>query len=160
MAEYSLTMNATNSSLNTDYTFVELGAASGVQFKVKRIRVGYSDGKATVGIDNHFRIKLYRWDVTTAGSSIAGTIIKQNPYSPAASTTAKIKNGTTNLALGTTNLEVLEIIGTNGRAMWEWVANDEDECWWSKSGTAAFFAVVISTASSSQKFQVSIVWSE
>jgi hypothetical protein len=160
MAEYSLTMNATNNSTSTDYVFVELGAGSGVQFKVKRVRVGYSDGTATVGVDNHFRITLYRWDTSTAGSSIAGTIIKKNPFAPNALTTAKIKNGATNLALGTTNVEILDIVGTNARAMWEWVANDEDEYWWSKSGTAGFFAVVIATPSSGQKFQVSVVWSE
>jgi hypothetical protein len=161
MAEYALTVNATsNTSTNTDDVFVELGAASGVQFKVKRVRIGFGDGSQTAGVDNHFRVKLYRWDTTTGGSSTGGTIVKKNPLSPAAVTTAKVKNGTTALALGTTNVEILDQVGPNGRALWEWIARDEDDYWWSKSGTAGFFAIVIASAVVSQKFQVTVEWVE
>jgi hypothetical protein len=161
MAEYSLTMNATsNTSINTDDVFVELGAASGNQFKVKRVRVGYGDGSQTVGLDNHFKVKLYRWDVTTGGSSSAGVIVKKNPLSPTAVTAAKIKTTTTALALGGTNVEILDNVNPNNRAIFEWIARDEDDYWWSKAGTAAFFAVVIASAVTAQKFQVTVEWME
>lgn len=161
MAEYNLTVNATsNTSTNTDDVFVELGAASGVQFKVKRVRVGFGDGTQTAGVDNHFKIKLYRWDVTTAGSSSAGTIVKKNPLAPASGTGAKVKNGATALALGGTNVEILDNINPNGRAIYEWIARDEDDYWWTKSGTAAFFAIVIASPVASQKFQVTVEWVE
>jgi hypothetical protein len=161
MAEYSLTVNATsNTTINTDDVFVELGAASGVQFRVKRVRVGYGDGSQTVGLDNHFKIKLYRWDVTTGGTSMAGVIVKKNPLSPAAVTTAKTKNTTTALALGTTNLEILDNINPNARAIYEWIARDEDDYYWSKAGTAGFFAIVIASAVTAQKFQVTVEWME
>lgn len=161
MAEYNLTVNATsNGTINTDDVFVELGAASGVQIRIKRIRVGYGDGTQTVGLDNHFKVKLYRWDVTTAGSSSAGTIVKKNPNTPTAGTGAKVKNGATALALGGTNVEILDTFCPNARAIIEWIARDEDDYWWSKAGTAAFFGIVIASAVISQKFQVTVEWME
>jgi hypothetical protein len=159
MGQYGCNVQATsNTSTNTDDTFVELNATSGLQFRVKRVRVGYSDGTATAGVDNHYRIKLYRWDTTTAGSSSSFTAIKRNANQAAATTTCKIKNGTTALALGTTNVEIVDTICPNGRALYEWLARDEEDMIVVKP--ASFFGVVIASSVVSQKFSVSVDWLE
>lgn len=157
--QYTANVQATsNTSTNTDDVFIELNSTSGLIIKVKRVRVGYSDGTATAGVDNHFRIKLMRWDTTTGGSSTSFTAIKRNANQGAASTTVKIKNGTTALALGTTNVETLDIISPNGRALYEWLARDDDDMIVVKP--ASFFAVVIASAVVSQKFTVTVDWIE
>src|SRR5262245_40998083 len=159
MGQYGANVQATsNTSTNTDDTFVELNSTSGLVIKVKRVRVGFSDGTATAGIDNHYRIKLYRWDTTTGGSSSSFTAIKRNANQAAASTTVKIKNGTTALALGTTNVEIIDVISPNGRALYEWLARDDDDMILVKP--ASFFGVVIASPVVSQKFSVSVDWLE
>lgn len=156
MAQYTLN-NATatsNATINTDDVFIEVKAPVSTSFKVKRVRVGFSDGTATAGVDNNFRIKLMRWDTTTAGTSTAFTPIKRDANSPAAVSTVKIKSGTTALALGTINIETIDIIGPNGRALYEWLARDDQDKIVVKP--ASLFAVVLSSAVISQKFTVSV----
>ena len=153
MTQYKLNVQATsNTSINTEDTFVELKAATGVTIKVKRIRVGFSDGTATAGVDNHFRVKIARWDTSTAGSSASGTMNPVNANANAATSTAKVKNGTTALALGTTNVTVLDLVSINGRALYEWLARDDDDMYVTK--TAGFLGIVIQSAVASQLFTV------
>lgn len=159
MAQYTTNVQATSNSVaNTDDVFVELKAPSAITIKVKRVRVGFSDGTATAGVDNHFRIKLMRWDTTTAGTSTAFTPIKRNANAPIsvlpASGSCKIKSGTTALALGTTNVETVDIVSPNGRALYEWLARDDDDMIVVKP--ASCFAVVLASAVTAQKFTVSV----
>lgn len=155
MAQYTIVITATsNSSTNTDDTFIEIKAPASTTAKVKRVRVGYGDGTQTAGVDNYFKIKLYRWDTTTGGSSSTPTIVKRNANSVAAISTAKSKNGATALALGTTNLDIVDQIAPNGRALFEWIARDDDDYIVLK--VAACFAVVIASSVVSQLFTVTV----
>ena len=160
MPQYIANVQATsNTTINTEDVFIELKAPASVTFKVKRVRVGYGDGTQTAGVDNHFRIKLARWDTTTAGSATTFTPIARNGNSPASIlTSCKIKNGTTALALGTTNVTVVDLISVNGRALYEWLSRDEDDYVVVKP--ASCFAVVIQSSVVSQLFTASCDWVE
>lgn len=159
MAQYTANVQATsNVTINTEDVFIEVKAPASVTIKTKRIRVGFSDGTATTGVDNHFRVKFARWDTTTAGTSSTFTPVKRNGNAPPAVATCKIKSGTTALALGTTNIEVVDIISPNGRALYEWLARDDDDMIVVKPATC--IAVVIQSAVASQKFTASIDWVE
>jgi len=159
MVQYTTNVSATsNATINTADVFVELKAPTGITIKVKRVRVGYSDGTATVGLDNYFMVKLYRWDTTTAGSSTAFTPVLRNANLPIsvlpASGSCKIKTTTTALALGTTNVTIVDQVSINTRALYEWLARDDDDMIVVKP--ASCFAVVIASAVVSQKFTVSV----
>jgi hypothetical protein len=155
MTQYTVNVQATsNGSGNTADVFTEIKAASNVVIKIKRIRVTYGDGTQTAGVDNSFSIKLYRWDTTTGGTSASFTPVPRNPNTNAATSTVKIKSGTTALALGTTNVTIVDIIAPNGRAMWEWLARDDDDMIQTKA--AGFFAVVIASPVVSQLFTVTV----
>lgn len=159
MVQYTINVQATsNSSTNTDDVFVEITAASGKQFKVKRVRASFSDGTDTAGVDNHFRVKLYRWDTTTGGTSASFTPVPRNQNSAAAASTVKIKSGTTALALGTGTVTIVDTLTPNGRAMYEFLARDEDDKVIVK--TAGLFAVVIASPVVSQHFSVSVDFEE
>lgn len=154
MAQYTTNVQATsNATINTADVFVELKAPTGVTIKIKRVRAGFSDGTATAGVDNHFVVKLYRWDTTTAGTG-AFTPVPRNGNAPAAVATAKVKQTTTAMALGTTNVTIVDQISPNGRALYEWLARDDDDMIVVKP--ASLFAVVIASAVASQKFTVSV----
>lgn len=155
MAQFTVNVQATsNTTINTDDVFVEIAAAAGKIFKVKRVRCGYSDGTATVGVDNYFRIKIMRWDTTTGGSSSSYTPLPRDGNAVAAISACKIKNGTTALALGTTNVTTLDIISVNGRALYEWLGRDDEDLIVVKP--ASLFSVVVSSGVASQKFTVSV----
>lgn len=159
MAQYTTNVSATsNSSTNTADVFVELKAPSAITIKVKRVRVGFSDGTATAGVDNYFMVKLYRWDTTTGGSSTAFTPIPRNANSPIsvlpASGSCKVKTTTTALALGTTNVTIVDQVSVNGRALYEWLARDDDDMIVVKP--ASLFAVVLASGVVSQKFTVTV----
>lgn len=155
MAQYTSNVSATsNTTINTADVFVELKAPSNVTIKIKRVRVGFSDGTATAGVDNYFMVKLYRWDTTTGGSATTFTPIQRNANSQAPVATCKVKNGTTALALGTTNVTIVDQISINGRALYEWLARDDDDMIVVKP--ASLFSVVLQSGVASQKFTVSV----
>src|SRR5215510_465176 len=159
MAQYKANVQATsNTSTNTEDVFIEVKAPANVTVKFKRVRVGYGDGTQTAGVDNHFRIELARWDTTTGGSATTFTPILVNANNTAAVATCKIKNGTTALALGTTNVTVLDLISVNGRALYEWLARDDDDMIVVKP--ASCFAVVIQSSVVSQLFSATCDWVE
>lgn len=153
MAQYKTNVQATsNTSINTEDLFTEIKGATGTLCKIKRVRVGFSDGTATAGVDNHFRVKLVRYDTTTAGTTSAFTPVAVNANGPAATSTVKNKSGTTACALGTTNVVVIDLISINGRALYEWLARDDDDMIVIKP--AACFCVAIQSAVASQLFTV------
>jgi|SRR6266487_962075 len=159
MGQYVANVQATsNTTINTEDVFIELTAPASTTIKIKRVRVGFSDGTSTAGVDNHFRVKLLRYDTTTAGSSTAFTPIKRNQNSPAAVATCKIKTGATALALGTGTVTIIDLIAPNGRALYEWLARDDDDMIVTKA--AGLFAVVIQSAVASQLFTASVDWVE
>lgn len=154
MAQYSIVSVATsNTSVNTDDTFVEIDSPATVCIKIKRVRVGWGDGTQTAGVDNHFRVKLIRTVTGTAGAGTAFTPVKRNATSVAAGSTVKIKNGTTALALGGT-VTIVDQFAPNGRALFEWIARDDDDMIVTAPGE--FFAVVIASSVVSQLMTVSV----
>jgi hypothetical protein len=159
MGQYAINVQATsNSTINTEDVFLEVKAAAGVIFKIKRVRVGFGDGTQTAGVDNHFRIKFARWDTSTAGTSASPTIVAKNANLAAASATAKSKSGTTALALGTTNVVVVDLISVNGRALYEFLARDEEDYIVVKP--ASCFGLVIQSSVVSQLFTATVEWVE
>jgi hypothetical protein len=158
LGQYVTNVQATsNTSINTEDVFVEMGGVAAKTIKIKRVRVGFSDGTATAGVDNHFRIKLARWDTTTVGTTTTYTPVPRNANSPVASAsgaTVKIKSTTTACALGTTNVTIVDLVSVNGRALYEWLARDDDDMIVTKP--ASFFAVVLQSAVASQLFTVTI----
>lgn len=153
MAQYSIVAIATsNTSVNTDDGFIEIDSPATITIKIKRVRIGLGDGTIIAGVDNHFRIKLMRWTTGSGSAGTAFTPVKRNGTSVAAVSTVKIKNGTTAFALGTTT-EIVDQIAPNGRALYEWIARDDDDMIVTKPGE--YFAVVISSPIASQTFTVS-----
>jgi hypothetical protein len=154
VAQYSIVCVATsNTVVNTDDGFVEIDAPATICIKIKRVRIGWGDGTATAGVDNMFRVKLMRWTTGSVTAGSAFTPEKRNGTSVAAVSTAKIKATTTAFALGTTT-EIVDQIPINGRAIYEWIARDDDDMIVTKPGE--YFAVVISSAVVSQAFTITV----
>jgi hypothetical protein len=152
------TVNATsNSSANTADTFIEL---SGVILGIKRIRVRLGDGTGTAGVDNDFLINIAR---KTAGGATGtgGTITKMNIMGAASGATVNVKNGTAVFTTATQQA-VLDSAVVNGRAIYEWVARDEDDIIRNHItlGSGGMLAINIASSVVSQKFQVSVYWIE
>src|SRR4029077_17895832 len=98
MGQFKTMVQATsNTSINTEDLFLELKAPASVTIKIKRVRVGFSDGTATAGVDNHFRVKLVRYTTSTAGTTATPTVDRAptNANSTAAIATSKGKSTTT-----------------------------------------------------------------
>lgn len=154
MAQYSIVCVATsNTSVNTDDGFVEIDSPATICIKIKRVRISWGDGTATTGVDNMFRVKLMRWTTGSGSAGTAFTPVKRNGTSVAAVSTAKIKATTTAFALGTTT-EIIDQIPINGRAIFEWIARDDDDMIVTKPGE--YFAVVISSSVVSQAFTITV----
>lgn len=154
MAQYTIQSIATsNSTVNTDDGFVEIDCPANVCIKIKRVRVCWGDGTATAGVDNMFRIKIFRWTTGSGSAGTAFTPVKRNATSSAAASTVKVKNGTTAFSLGTTTT-LIDQIAVNGRAIFEWVARDDDDMIITAPGE--FFAIVIASAVVSQLFTVTV----
>jgi len=157
MAQYVTNVQATsNTTINTEDLFLELKAPTGVTIKIKRVRVGFSDGTDTAGQDNYFRIKLVRYDTSTAGTTVAPGIdrVPKNANMPAATATSKGKSTTTACVIGTTNVQPVDLIPPNARALYEFIARDEDDYIVVKP--ASCFCVAIQSAVASQKFTVTV----
>jgi len=157
MTQYTTNVQATsNSSINTEDLFLELKAAAGTTIKIKRVRVGFSDGTATAGVDNHFRVRLYRYTTTTAGTTGTPGVdrVPRNVNSNAATATSKGKATTTACVIGTTSVTTSDIVSVNGRALYEWLARDDDDM--IVTLTAGCFCVAIQSAVASQLFTVTV----
>jgi len=157
MPQYIANVQATsNTSTNADDKFIEITAPAATIFKVKRLRVGFSDGTATVGVDNYFRIKLVR--TSTAGATgSAFTPIRKDVNSPASVCTVKVKNGTTAFTTGTVT-DNIDWISVNGRMIYEWISRDDQDM--IVVLPAGIFGIVLSSSVISQLFTVSCEWVE
>jgi hypothetical protein len=152
MAQYSIVCVATsNTTINTDDGFIEIDAPASTCIKIKRVRVCWGDGTAAAGVDNMFRVKLMRWTTGSATAGTAFTPVRRNGTAVTALSTVKIKATTTAFALGGTT-EIVDQISLNGRAVFEWIARDDDDMIVTKLGE--YFAVVISSAVASQLFTI------
>lgn len=157
-SEFSATVNATsNGTVNTQDTFIEL---SGVILGVKRIRARLGDGTATAGLDNDWRIDIVR---KTAGGATgtSGTAVKLNVMGAASGATVTVKNGTSAFTTATIQ-NTIDTAVVNGRAIFEWVARDEDDFVRNHItlGSGGMIGILIQSAVVSQKFQVTAYWVE
>lgn len=158
MGEYAVTVNATsNSSTNTADTFVEL---SGVILGIKRIRARLGDGTATAGVDNDWLLSIVR---KTAGGATGtgGTAVRMNKMGAAAGATVTVKNGTSAFTTATID-QTIDTAVVNGRAIFEWVARDEDDIYRNHItlGSGGMLGVTIASPVASQKFQVTVYYVE
>jgi hypothetical protein len=156
LGQYTSNVQATsNTSINTEDLFLEIKAPASVTIKIKRVRVGFSDGTATAGVDNHFRIKMVRYTTSTAGAATTMVPVPRDANRQVTTlATVKIKNGATACALGTTAVVVVDLISVNGRALYEWLARDDDDMIVTLPGQC--FCIGIQSAVASQLFTVSV----
>jgi hypothetical protein len=157
MGQYTTVVQATsNSTINTEDLFLELKAAAATTIKIKRVRVGFSDGTATIGVDNHFRVRLYRYTTSTAGTTATPLVdrVSRNVNESAAAATAKGKSGATACVIGTTAITTSDVISVNGRALYEWLARDDDDM--IETLVAGCFCVAIQSGVASQLFTVTV----
>jgi len=122
MAQYTQTVQATsNTTADTEDTFIEWTAGSGVSILIKRIRVSIS----TAASDTRARIRVVRKSAAGTGG-VAGSAVKRHPTDRAASITPQIKSGTTAFTTGTVT-DVLIDVCINARGVFEWTARDDDD---------------------------------
>jgi len=154
MAQYIGFVSATtNTSVNTEDTFIEIDMPASTIAKIKRIRVSHN----TAASDSCTRILLCRKSATGAGTTIAMTEVKKNPLAPAALCVGTIKSTTNTWAAGT-KTDTLDDIQVNGRGIWEWVARDDDDMIVLESG--GIFGVNIMNNTASIILKVTIEWVE
>lgn len=163
MVEYSVTYNTgvSNATLNTEDTFLEL---SGTVVYIKRVRARLMGTSATVlataGLDNDWKIRLVR---KTAGGATgtAGTAVRMNQQSRTSGATVTIKNTTTAFTTATLG-DIVDSAVVNGRAIYEWVARDDDDMIITHPTLASggMFAILITSAVASQVFDISCFWDE
>jgi hypothetical protein len=179
MVQYVVGCTATsNATPNTIDTWIELQAPSGLMIKIKRVRVGFGSGTQSAGIDNNFLVQFYRYtttatvtpstitfpsSVSASGLSAGSFFTQRSPANARASglTTVKVKNGATGFALGTGTVQVVDQIAPNGRALYEWLARDDDDMIFTTGAAAAeCFSVAITSNVASQVFSATIDWIE
>lgn len=124
MAKYIVTVNATsNSTLNTEDTWIELLPPSGVSIFITRITISLTH---TTVQDVPCRLRVHR--TSSAGATGSNfTPIKVRPLAPASSiinTSCQVKNGTSAFTVGTT-VDVLKDTAFNSRGLYEWIPRDD-----------------------------------
>jgi hypothetical protein len=176
MPQYIAGVTATsNSTANAVDLFLEITAPSSSIIKIKRVRVGYGSGNQSAGIDNNFLIQLFRYTTTTAGSPttltyapannstagdsfitnglFAGNIwTSRNYYVESSHSTVKVKNGSTSCVIGTGSVQIVDEMCPNGRALYEWLARDDDDMIVTQAGDC--FCIALASQTASQVFTV------
>jgi hypothetical protein len=144
MGQFIVEVSATtNSVANTEDAFIEIAGATGTGFFLKRVRIStYTPASDTVITP---RIVAYSSGAASGGSS-AGTLNKKRTISPAATSTAYVKNGTTNFPLGTVST-TYDQTNVNGRAIWEWIPRGNEE--YIDSGALGVLAIVVKCSAAS-----------
>lgn len=154
MGQYIAFCRATsNSTANTEDTFLDLAAPSGQAFELKRIRVTC----ATAASDTNIRVKIARKSAIGAGST-AATEVKKNPLDPAPLVVATMKNTTSTYAAGTITDTIDDAINFNARGMYEWVARDDQDM--IVSASAGIIGVNIFVSAVSILVNVTMEWME
>jgi hypothetical protein len=153
VAQYIVEVQATsNSSANTEDTFVEVDGATGKGFFLKRIRVSCNTPNSDVDITP----RVVSLSTTGAGGTTF-TAVPKRPIAPAAVSTAKVKSGTTAYPVGTVT-NTYDQVNVNGRAIWEWIPRGNEE--YIDSGTTGLLAVVAKVSSASIVLNVTVEFEE
>lgn len=154
MGQFTSLVNATsNSTINTEDTFIELLPPSAQSLLLKRIRVSFPH---TTVADVPCEIRVTR-NSAGGATGTSGTITKRRPSGPAAEATSTIKNGTTAFTVGTVVDTVLRAT-VNTRGVFEWVARDERDV--IESGLNQRVAITIKVNVASQVIDVECDWEE
>ncbi len=123
MAQYTVQVNATsNSTINTEDTWIEIFPPANVSVILKRVRVSFPH---TTVSDVPARIRVTRSSAAGA-TGTAFTPVRRRPAAPASVSTVNIKNGTAAFTVGTL-VEIMLDSAVNSRGIFEWVARDEDD---------------------------------
>ena len=161
MSRHIVDVNATsNTGTDTEDTFVEL-LLSGMAIRVKRVTVRLGGGAlATAGVDNDYEVRLVRKTAAGTGGT-AATEVRKDQSAAVGTVAATVKNGTATFSTATLG-DLIEDVVKNGRETYEWIAKDEDDAIVTApvTGTGGIFAVIISSAVVSQRFQVAVEWEE
>lgn len=154
MAQYRVTVNATsNSTINTEDTWIEILPPSNVAILLKRIRISFPH---TTVSDVPARVRITRSSAAGA-TGTTGTAVKTRPSAPASVSTVNIKNGTTAFTVGTVVDVVLDSV-VNTRGVFEWVARDETD--FIVSGVAQRLNVLLRVNLASMVCNVECDWEE
>jgi hypothetical protein len=148
----------TNSSAGTQDLFVEVKGASGVEINIKRVRAALGNNAQTVGQDATFIVQKYRYTTTTAGSTTSFTPVPMDGNRSAANATAKVKTGTTACVIGTGSVININAPPVNGRAIFEWVARDDEDMIVTLPSDC--FCVALQCAVASQVAYAEVAWVE
>lgn len=153
MPKYTGSVSATsNTSVNTEDSWLELTAASGAEINITR----YGVYVETAASDAVVKGRLVR--KSAAGSSgTAGTIVKKNASKRNSASTLNIKNGTTAFTTGTIT-DVGDTFAFNARGYYEWIAKDEGEEF--KIAGSGIGGLVISVSSASIVLRADIDWED
>lgn len=153
---WSIFVRATsNSSANTEDTFIDIDAAANQVVKLVRVRVSCQ----TAALDNQYRVKICRKSASGAGTTAAGTeVCLDGTHTAAAQAATTIKSGTNTFAAGTITDTIDDAIQFNSRGVFEWVARDENEK--IKSAAGGIIGINIFNSAASIATAVYAVWEE
>jgi hypothetical protein len=158
MATYECAVIATtNTTANTEDVFVEIKAPASTSTLLKRVRIFYRGDATAVG-DNNVEGRIITVTTPTAGSGVAGTVVKKRSLSPGTVCTVTVKNGATALALGTGTVVAVEPISFNERGYYDWIPRDDREM--IDSGSATHFEIVLKNSAVSRQLSVTVEWEE
>lgn len=144
----------TNSTANTEDTFIDIDAAANQVIKLVRVRVVCQ----TAALDNHFRVKIARKSATGSGG-VAGTeVCLDGTHTAAAAAATTIKTGTTAFGAGTITDTIDDAIQFNSRGTWEWIARDDNEK--IKSAAGGIIGINLFNSAASIASAVYAVWEE
>lgn len=147
-ARYIATVVATsNSSADTEDTFIDITAAASTTAIVKRVKVSTK----TAAKDDRIRVKIARKSASGAGSA-AGTAVPLRALAPTATAGVKVKNGTSSFAAGTITA-TLDEVELNGRATLDFPCEYE-------TATAGIIGVNIIRSDTSVETSVTVEWEE
>jgi hypothetical protein len=83
--------------------------------------------------------------------------VKKRVLAPTATTTVKVKNGSTAFTLGTPTATFHQD-NVNGRAIWEWIPRGNEE--YIDSGSAGIVAIIVKCSGTSTTINVVAEWEE
>jgi hypothetical protein len=158
MGTYIASVIATsNGTANTEDVFIQLTAATGKQFKIRRIRMFYRGDATAVG-DNNVEARVLTVTVASGGTGTTITPVATEPSMPAPVTTCIVKNGATALAVGTGTVTPITTPSFNERGFYEWVAMLDSERL--ASGVAGIVELVLKNSAVSRQMAVEIEFEE
>lgn len=146
-----------NSTAGTEDVFIQLTAATGKRFKIKRMRLFYRGDTTAVG-DNNVEARLITVTTASAGSGTSQTPQPIDPEMPAATSTCIVKNGTTALALGTGTVTQVVAFSFNERGFYEWAALDSSEM--ITAGSAGIIELVVKSSAASRQYWAEMEFEE